>query len=684
MRRSLHAALFLLLVAPVVANAQALFSNVTSAAGLSNFTSSTGDGHGPGAVFTDLNNDGYADIYMMKAFGGANRMFVNTPGAGGSRTFVRATSDAGAGDTRWSTGAVAADYDNDGDTDLYVLNFDQSVDPDFPNPGDPNPKNRLYSNQLAQTGQFTYIDVTASTDPTPGVIDNQYGVGTARHNGQWLDKSLTAAWADPDRDGDLDLYVGNHHLYFGDAQVTPTNLPGQRDIFYRNNGDGTFDDATMEIGVPGYVSSSGQHETSVQTFSSSNAVIFADFNNDQWPDLFVTNNGGGPPDYDMLYINQGANEQGEWLGYETVTFSLPNTFGNRSGAAMGVSVGDADNDGDLDIYITDWSNPVIYPNGGNNDLWINQLSDTGQLDFLPSNQLPAVFSWGTQWEDLDNNGYQDLHVATDALGIHNAPDHLYMNGPDGFTGDVAAAAELDQHDNARGDVSADFNRDGLLDLLVINPYDGDSALFENRSDEVSPNNHFLVLKLEGDPTLPGQFKSSRDAIGARVQIVADLDGDGQIEPGELLTREVASGSSNAASTSSLELEFGLGLATSAEATILWPSGREMQLDLSADQQLIVSEIAGDYNGDGLVNGLDYFEWRDTFGQTGLPGAGADGNGDGVVDAADYTMMRDHLGASAVGQFGLTSASATNPTPEPSTLILFTIAYCSLVSRRYLI
>ena len=268
-------------------------------------------------------------------------------------------------------------------------------------------------------------------------------------------------------------------------------------------------------------------------------------------------------------------------------------------------------------------------------------------------------------------------MATDSLGSHNAPDSLYLNGPGGLTGDVAAAAGLATQDNARGDISGDYNRDGLVDLLTIYPWSGDSALYENQSDQVSPGYNFLVLKLIGDPDLPGLFKSSRDAIGARVQIVADLDGDGQLEPGELLTREVASGSSNAASTSSLELEFGLGLATSATATIHWPSGREMVLTLAADQQLEIREIAGDYDGDGVVGPADFFFWESMYGQTVVHGAAADGNGNGVIDAGDYTLFRDWLGESAVTTF---SPSASTAVPEPSAISLFLIS-CLAASRR---
>lgn len=655
------AALFGLAISPTtIATAQVKFVDVAPSKGMSSFTPSPGDGHAPGSVFTDLNGDGYADIYMMRAFNQSNGLFLNTP-SGGGRTFVRATNDAGLGDRGSSNGAITADYDNDGDLDMFVINW--------------NEPNQLYRNELTQTGQLQFTNVTAQTDPTPGVADGQQGVSGATHGGVVLDNSLTAAWGDPDRDGDLDLYVGNHHEWFGSPFLQPGEVAGQRDIFYRNNGDGTFTDATIPLGLTGYETASGADSAWSQNFSSSNAVMFADFNNDQWPDLLVTNKVGGPNDRDMLYVNQGADEAGQWLGYEPVTYTLPTTFGNRSGGAMGVDVADVDHDGDLDFYITDWSNPAVYPDGGSNDLWINQLSETGTLDFVHSTELPALYSWGTQIADFDNDGYEDVHVVTQG----SATDFLYLGSANGFSGDVAAAAGVAQTEESRGDNAADYNRDGLLDLLVINPWDGPVVLYENRSDEVSPNNHFLSVQLTGDPTLPGKFRSSRDAIGARVYVSADLDGDGSIEAGERMIREVASGTSNAASTSSLELEFGLGLATTAEVEILWPSGRRTNLTVTADQFLSIEELLADINGDGSVDADDALAWENGFGTVnGALHSDGDVDLDGDVDGVDFL----HLQRSLSSAEGIIAPSQTVPEPSTSVLVAALVVASAFVRDRH--
>ena len=607
------------------------FQNVTVDAGLDGYRASTGDGHGPGGVFADLNDDGYPELYLMRAAGhggtgpSANQLYVNVAGPSATRQYVEAPQGAGAGDTGNATGAIAGDYDNDGDLDLYVLNFDQP--------------NALLQNQWADTGVLEFVDVTADTDPTPVLPDDQFGVGISFFDGIALDNSLTAAWADVDRDGDLDLYVGNHNGFFNTPIEGPFSIPGRRDVFYLNNGDGTFTDVTMAAGVPGYISENGLFQTANQRFSSTNGVIFADFNNDRWPDLLVTNKIGGPDDRDMLYLNLGAGPEGIWQGFATVTYDLSPPFGFASGAAMGVDAADVDNDGDIDIYITDWNSGPGAP--GPNDLWVNQLSETGTLSFVLSRGAPASFSWGTQWQDFDNDGRVDLHVATE--GGHR--DFLYLNS---VTGAAEAAIPLGvaQIRNTRGDLAADYNRDGWVDLFLVNLDGGPSVLYQNELSltQALPN-HYLVVKLVGDPLMGETFHSTRDAIGARVRLIADLEADG-VGCNEIQLREVMSGNSNAGSTSSLELEFGIGQAPSAVIIIDWPSGRRSVMPAQPDQFLIVAEgtaVAADFDGDGDVDGDDLNKFVVCFtgpggGPTGAQCAPGDVDGDGDVDCSDWDLF----------------------------------------------
>ncbi len=613
------------------------FQDIAVELGLGSYVASAGDGHGPGAVFTDLNNDLYPDLYVIRS-GLPNLLYLNEDDGTGHRWFRVPDGIAGAGDPGPGTGAIAGDYDGDGDTDLFVINF--------------NGRNTLLQNQLAQTGTLWFEDVTDQTDPTPGVDDDQLGVGWAVFDGVVLDNSLTAAWADPDRDGDLDLYVGNHDGFF--ANPGEREVPGQRDIFYLNNGDGTFTDVTMALGVTGYETQDGAYETPNQWFSSTNAVIFADFNNDTFSDLLVTNKVGGPDDRDMLYINLGFDEHGVWQGFAQVTYLLDPTFGNESGAAMGVDVGDIDNDGDLDIYITDFS--ILPGLPGFNDLWINLLSETGELGFLHSAEAGAAFSWGVQMQDLDNDGHLDIHVATDTF----YRDFLYSSAE----GEVARQVGLAQRRNSRTSVAGDFNLDGWSDLFVVNLDGGSSSLFANLTGVLGSEHHALTLRLLGGPgTVP--LPSSRESIGTRVYVLADLDASGEIDEGELMLREVVSGSSNAASTASMDLEFGLGLAEYAHVTIVWASGRVESFITKGDRFLLIPDCIADMTTssnpfddgygvpDGVADAEDFFFYLDAFAAgddradlTGATDAGEPGFAipDGVIDADDFFFFLDRFNA----------------------------------------
>ncbi|MEQ8317839.1 MAG: CRTAC1 family protein [Phycisphaerales bacterium] len=613
---------------------QVAFEDVASSVGLADYRASMGNSRGPGGVFADLDGDGWADLYLVRAPSldpdGTNQLFLNVAGPGG-RTFVEIPGAAGAADGGEAVGAIAADYDNDGDADLYVVNYDQP--------------NTLYKNMLAETGTIGFVDVTAQTDPTPGVADDQHGVGMAYEGGVPLDNGLTAAWGDPDRDGDLDLYVGNHNGYFGKTGPFegPHDVPGRRDVFYFNNGDGTFTEATMACGVPGWEAADGTFETDNQRYSSTNAVMFVDADNDGWPDLFVTNKVGGPDDRDMLYLNRGADGDGTWLGFRTATYDLPGTFGAASTFAMGIDAADLENDGDLDFYITDMSDQRDPTSPGMNDLWLSRLADTGELgyalaaDAAPWWDAPAKLGWGAQFQDLDNDGLQDLHTTTS----FPFRDYLYMNTGDGFE-ERAVELGIDRdRREARGNMTADFDRDGWVDVFVVNIDRLPSALFHNRFATTTGSAHgFLNVMLVGDHASAGPLRSTRDAIGARVRVSADLDGDGLVDAREHQIKEVVSGSSNAASTSSLELEFGLGLAASAMVQVRWPSGVTTMHEFARDRFVVIREneaCRADLTGDGALTIFDFLAFQNLF-AAGDPAA--DFDGDGLLTIFDFLAFQN--------------------------------------------
>ena len=227
----------------------AAFTDVASAVGLSGLVGGSGEYHAGGLVFTDLNTDGFADLYLIGPSSRGNRLYINVDSAG-QRSFVRAVSDGGTGyGLGNSTGAVAADYDNDGDLDIYLTNFGSS--------------NALFKNMWMEDHpsgvgdplSLRFVNTTATTDPTPGNPggDTQHGVGYATFQNpdsffgnDVLNNSMAAAWADVNRDGFVDLYVGSWDGTNGDPGTAEDGQLGERDTLYLNNGDGTFTDVTMD------------------------------------------------------------------------------------------------------------------------------------------------------------------------------------------------------------------------------------------------------------------------------------------------------------------------------------------------------------------------------------------------------------------------------------------------------
>ena len=792
----------------------ASFVDIAQTHGLSGLLGGSGEFHAGGLVFTDLNTDGYADLYLIGRVGIGNRLYINVDDGAGGRTFQRAANDGGtAYGLGKSTGAVAADYDNDGDLDIYLTNY--------------NDDNILFKNMWQEDHPngngdplaLRFVDVTSSTDPTPTNPsgDNQHGLTHATFvnpnplfTTSVLDNTMAAAWADVNRDGWIDIYVGSWDGTNGDPSESDDGRLGERDTLYLNNGDGTFTDITMALdgSVPaeptqlladgsfeattpdsqissdwtviapnntvqfqqaGWAASSGltgvwfkgfagnqfnpidasvsqvvtapadgdytlQFDARVEQnfatvagafqvsitsngtggtastgnllntapnfdfntysltlsgvtagdeltvaaemldttggtgpqlsgmvdsfhlieapdddawqqvggwqypngtyndpglpaeFSGHNALQFADFNNDGWQDLIVATMGGGgvAPNRDMLHINRGMNEQGVWLGYRMVSYELG--FGGEESSDMGVAVADIDNDGDLDYFST--LLPAAHP------IWINNLSETGELSFTRTT-INNEFAWGANLHDFDNNGRVDLMVGTEV----GRRSYLHLQDLNGNFSEQGVAAGLTTTHTVRGVAVADYDRDGWSDAahwswLGANP---GIQLYENQSAADNPDLHFLTLELQGDPTLPGAFKSTRDAIGARAYVTADFDGNGTIEIDETRMEEVLSGHSNASTTSSLALEFGLGQATAADVRIVWGSGRETQLSgVAADQFLFIEETAGDadFDRDGDVDGADFLMWQIGFG---------DADADGDSDADDVTIWQSQYG-----------------------------------------
>ncbi len=451
------------------------FTNVTEASGI-RFRHSFGDDNmssileatGSGCVFFDADGDGRPDLYAVS--GGwldgisepeaearhhtaSNRLFHNR----GDGTFQDVTQVSGAGDAGYGMGAVAADYDNDGSTDLYVTNYGA---------------NRL----LRNSGKGDFRDVTDAS-----------GTGEAA----W---SAGATWLDCDLDGDLDLFVGNYldfdpayRLYYAaDAFPGPLAYPGLTDVLYRNNGDGTFTDIAAAVGVAREGRAMG--------------VATADIDANGWPDLFVANDAMG----NFLYRNtRGAFEEVALVS--GVAFS---TNGDAS-SSMGADFADIDADGDADLFVPDMAYNNLYVNDGKG--WFEDRTAAAGVAEVSGQYV----SWHGEFLDVDNDGDRDLFVSNGSAHYvdHTQEALLLLLEPRGTSwrfGDVSGEAGpyFRRRVVARGAATADYDDDGDLDLFVLH-LDQPSVLLRNDTT----GQHWLRLLLRGT-------QANRDAIGARVRVWA--------------------------------------------------------------------------------------------------------------------------------------------------------------------
>jgi hypothetical protein len=431
---------------------------------LSNIVESTG----AGCVFFDYDGDGDLDLYLVN--GSYHPEFSHARGrrlAGrlhnalyrndGDGTFTDVTKKAGVGDAGYGMAAVTADYDNDGDADLFVTNYG---------------RDSLYRNN----GDGSFSDVTDEA----GVGDSRFTVG--------------ASFFDFDRDGHLDLYVGgylsfdpDYRYYFAaEAFPGPLSYRGQADTLYRNRGDGTFENVTAAAGV-------GNPDGRAM------GVAACDIDDDGDDDLFVANDGME----NYFFRNQGNGS------FENVALATGTAFGQNGEAtsAMGPEFGDFDLDGLVDLFVPDMGYGCLYRNTGKG--WFEEKSALLGV----ASVLGQYTSWSGNFLDIDNDGWLDIFVVNgDAHHLEPEEDTLLLNRQGkGFedvsakTGDALAAKFV-----GRGSASGDFDNDGDLDLLVLN-LDNRPRLLRN---DIGNSNHWLELRLVGTT-------SNRDAVGARVRLSAD-------------------------------------------------------------------------------------------------------------------------------------------------------------------
>ena len=498
---------------------------------------------GCGAAFLDFDNDGWLDIFVLSgtrldgAPGPGNRLYKNNRDG----TFTDVTEKAGLQHSKWASSVAVGDYNNDGFDDLFVTYWGQNV---------------LYRNN----GDGTFTDVTKAS----GLLH----AGTRWGSG--------CTFLDYDRDGHLDLFVANY-LEFDLASAPkpgansncnwqgmpvmcgPRGLTPSVPALYRNNGDGTFTDVSIESGV---TRAKGSYMMT---------AVAADFNNDGWPDIYVACD--STPSFLLLNKRDGTFTD---VGLE---WGVALNEDGQEQAGMGLGIGDFNLDGNLDILKTHFADDtsVLYRNTGKDNF--DDVTIASGLGVET-----RFIGWGAGIVDLDNDGNPDLFMVTGGVYPEveaklakypmKTPRIIFRNLGNGRFEELieAAGPAIAAPHCSRGCAFGDFDNDGDMDVLIVNLNEPPSLL----RNDVSGDNHWLKVKLIG-------VKSNRGAIGARVT----AHYGGKMQAQEVLSQ------SSFYSASDSRLHFGLGAAVSADLEIRWPSGgRETLTKVAANQLVTIKEGSG--------------------------------------------------------------------------------------------
>lgn len=490
-----------------------------------------------GLATFDYDGDGLIDIYFLNGapLPGAERespprnaLYRNL----GNWRFVDVTQQAGVGDTGFGLGVAAADYDNDGDLDLFVNNYGPNV---------------LYRNE----GDGTFTDITHVTDVAGGEL---VGAG--------------ASFLDINADGLLDLYVANYVDFAYDRHVTyprpgfieyagPRDYGGVPDFLYLNDGAGGFEDVSQSSGI-------AEHT------GTGMGMVSADYDGDGDTDVFVLND----VTRNFLFVNDG---QGHFEETALISGAAYNTYGNALGS-MGIDCGDYDNDGHLDFLMTSYQGefPVLYRNLGN-----GYLEDVTGSTGVGEGSYPYV-NWGVGLVDLDNDTHRDAFMACghlqdqvdqyDDSTAYEVRNIVMRNTGEGKFHNVSAQCGdgLQPKLSSRGAAFDDLDNDGDIDIVVLNSR-RESTVIRNDSPT---SHHWIQIRLRGR-------QSNRDGVGAHVAVVT----------GSL--RQVAEVHSGRGYQShyGLRLHFGLGDHTRIDRIeVNWLGGdKDVLTDVEVDQLLTILE-----------------------------------------------------------------------------------------------
>jgi hypothetical protein len=532
------------------------FTDVSAEAGIrfrhfdGHRTSQLPEDMGSGAAWGDFDNDGWLDLYVVNEVGpltaAAPDDVARSPAHAalyrnlGDGTFRDVSAEAGVRLRGWGMGASWADYDNDGRLDLFVTAYGENV---------------LYHND----GDGTFTDRTDAA-------------GMGGHPGFWAG----ARWGDYDRDGRLDLYVTGYVRYRQlpdrgmtrqydveqPAGINPSSFEPLANLLFHNHGNGTFTEVAAQAGV-------------ANEMGRSLSAVWADFDDDGWPDLYVAND---------------VSDNAMYRNLRDGTFtdvSLAARVADYRGA-MGLAVGDWDGDEDLDIFVTHWlaQENALYSNRRAElkarGAYLPGLQFTDEADRYGVGQIALDFvGWGTSFFDYDNDGRPDLFVVNGStLEVKNDPRLLVpmrslllwnRGAGDGFydVGAVSGSYFAEQY-VGRGAAFGDYDNDGDVDVFVVNN-GGPGILLRNDGGN---RNRWLGVALRGTT-------SNRFGVGARLRLVAG---------GAVQVREVGAQASYLSDNSLIE-HFGLGTTRTADTLeIRWPSGtRQVVLWPETNRVLRVEE-----------------------------------------------------------------------------------------------
>ena len=495
---------------------------------------------GSGCAWIDYDQDGLLDLYLVN--GAATHLYKPKSPLrsalyrnNGDGTFTDITEKAGVGaENLFGMGVAVGDYDNDGYPDLFVCGYGRCI---------------LYRNN--RDGTFTDVTVKA------GVANS----------GLW---ASSAAWFDYDNDGRLDLVIANYvdwsperNFYCGDrgpgmrSYCHPDDYHGQPPTLFHNNGDGTFTDVSKTSGLAAKA-------------SNGLGVLAFDYDDDGWQDIFIANDSRA----NSLFHNNRDGTFTECAYIQGVAVS------GDGAAEAGMGVDAADTGGHLDLAVTHLDTQLarLYRKtaGGFED-----ATFASKLSYATYH----LSGFGTRFLDYDNDGKVDLFIANghvlDNISRYHAdtsyaePKLMFRNQGGGVFANVSdqLGPDFQAPRVSRGVAVGDFDNDGRLDILVNNNGEAPQLL----RNTVANSNHWLELLLIGS-------KSNRDAVGARVKLVA----------GDLVLTAQRMGGGSYQSAQDPRLHFGLGSRIGVDALqIRWPSGAVTRLaKVKSDQVLAVQEGTG--------------------------------------------------------------------------------------------